>query len=83
MKQKQTIIVCPQCKGIGKGYKINKDGTPYMVRGKPLIIPCDYCNGERVVMQRITIEHFLITPEIIEEEQKKEGFFKRWIKKES
>lgn len=82
MEQKQTIIVCPKCKGFGQVIKMNKDGTPYVVRGNPVTELCDYCNGEHVVVERTTKEHFLITPAVVEEEQKKGGFFERWKNKE-
>ena len=82
MEQKQQIIIWPKCQGTGKDYQRNKDGSLYLVRGQPLMIMCDYCNGERAVLERVTTEHFLLTPEIIEEEQKEEGFWKKWRKKE-
>lgn len=78
--QESKIIVCPNCKGAGKVYRMNKNGTPYVSKGQPQMIECEYCNGERVVIERTTVEHFILNPTIVEEEQKKGGLF-GWMKK--
>ncbi len=78
-KQERRMIVCPKCQGMGQVYKLKKDGTPYTILGNPQIIECEYCNGEKVVLEQITTEHFFISSNIIEEEKK--GFFNRWKRK--
>lgn len=65
MEQKQDVVVCPACKGVGKEYRRNRDGTPYLIHGKAVTQPCSVCGGEGRLLRRITIEYFQIPQTII------------------
>lgn len=80
LEQKREIVVCPQCKGIGKVAKLNTDGSYYISRGEPVLELCPSCDGERVVLKQETIEYFRMSPQIIQEETEKKGMFKKWRK---
>lgn len=66
MEQKQDVVVCPACKGVGQEYRLNKDGTPYVVHGKAVTQPCHMCGGEGRLIRRITIELFQIPTTVID-----------------
>lgn len=72
MEVKRDIVVCPCCKGIGQTYHQNKDGTPYMYHGKPLLEPCSMCNGEGRLIRQTTIELFQIPTTIVDSETRPE-----------
>lgn len=59
---KQEIIMCPNCNGIGKSVKMNKNGTPYLTFGKPTYEMCPVCNGHGRLI-RVTQITYMRIPE--------------------
>lgn len=66
MEQKKNVIICPQCKGAGRVYRLKKDGTPYLERGQPILEYCPLCDGEGRLLQIITVEYARLPSAIVD-----------------
>lgn len=74
----KKIVLCPHCKGLGKVYMTNSDGSPVLQRGQPVLTLCEPCDGEGRLLMQATIEYFTLTPAVVEEEkQRKKWKFKK------
>lgn len=70
MEQIRDVVICPQCKGAGQVYRLNKDGTPYMMHGKPVLEYCPVCDGEGRLLRITTVEYMRIPSSIVETSEK-------------
>ncbi|MGN0414470.1 MAG: hypothetical protein ACI4FX_03135 [Agathobacter sp.] len=76
MEQTKEVIICPQCKGAGRVYRMKKDGTPYMERGQPILEYCPVCDGEGRILKITTIEYVRFPSSIVDSQNSeyKSGF---------
>lgn len=66
MEQKREVVICPQCKGAGRVYRLKKDGTPYMDRGRPIQEYCPVCDGEGRILKITTVEYARFPSSIVD-----------------
>lgn len=77
MEQKKEVIICPQCRGTGQTYRLNRDNTPYMSHGRPVFDFCSLCDGNGRLLRLTTVEYMRVPSNIIDagEYHRKQSIF--------